>query len=745
MSRPEDQNPQDTLVAPVAESATPETHTALAEAVIETPPMVEAAVAEAPAVAPAIQAPVTEAPPVVEAAAAEPAAEPVLDVAELARQNTEQLNSAFTELLQAEEEDFAAQIKGFTVPELAIALEELGKRDINREAIRKAGQLKRQYDATFEAALNELRQLGADAPAESDGEASEEAPRQQSEAEKELLRRKNELHEQGRRFSAALVAFNKKRNAWETDQQKEKEENSKKKQAILDQLKEIVEKGEVQNINRVRHLQTEWRNIGPVLATDMENFFQTYRAYLDQFYELRQQYNELIDQDRKYNLEEKQRYLKEIDTLIPEDPASVDFNFWQQAVDRVKALHELWKTTGPVSRDISEQLWQDFKTATDKFYDARRIFFEKLDGEREENQTLKQQLIDRVKPYLEFSSNMIDEWRKVSEEVNALQAQFRDLGRAPKEIEQALNKEFRDIVDQFFDRRKEYFRELDEEKSQFIVAKEKLVEVAESLMNSENWRETSETLKQLQREWASTGPDAFRDARKLQKRFRKACDVFFKRMKDTRDTQFAEEDRNLKRKHEVLDRIEALTQAGEAAAREARDEVDQLVNEFEQLGRVPIKAKNSIQARYERVYDAYLKLALDDDSDRDSVRMVARFQKLRSQPGGLMILQREEKKLQGRIKQVDDSISQFENNMAFITKAKSGDKLRADMEGRIEEARQQRNSMAEQLKALRKIMKEEPLKSKNATLDEATSDAIDAANSKAQSVGEDVSEAVSEA
>lgn len=676
----------------------------------ETPPSETAA-------AQAVADPVAESAP---EAAEEPAEEISAEQAALEAQ----LKSALRGLLELEVDDFAARLEQSTLLELTLLMEEMSAQEVDRHLIRKTGKLRKRFDLVFQAELS-----AAKAAAESGAE-------EQSRHTREQANRGN------KRFLAALARFNKAKTEFEGRDQKQKEENSARKRALLEQLKAVVMAEEVAAIEKVRKIQEEWREIGPVLQQDIEDVYQTYRTYCDQFYQMRERYLDLIEQDRKVNLEEKEKIIQEVLTFIPpEGIEDIPRNYWQEATDRVRALHENWKTIGPVPRAQSDEIWQRFKDVTDLFYKAKREFFSHVDAERAQSGATKAQILEQMEPYADVVYDSIDEWRQASDLLNKLRDEWRAAGPAPSDQNTAFNERFKQIMDGFFSRRTAYFGELDSQKDDVIEAKEKLLAQAEILKDSDDWGTTTDLLIQLQREWNETGSDNFKDARKLRKRFRKACDTFFRRKKEHFSNLREAEDENLKQKTAICELVEQRIEDAKVNGSDVLDPDELLVfkEQFDEAGRVPLKAKEKITTRFQTAFNTYLELAIPDSLQREKFALRNRFSGSgaargggRPQRGGggydrgerggydrseriertasagpLSAVELEERKYQKKIKALEEQISQYENNFFFISQSKSSDSFRKDIEVKISQAKVLKDQLETRLKALRDMKRQQ--------------------------------------
>ncbi|MCS6905353.1 MAG: DUF349 domain-containing protein [Bacteroidia bacterium] len=557
--------------------------------------------------------------------------------------------------------------------------------EINRNNIRKVGRLKKAFDQLYQSKVKQIK----DTIPDSDIEARE--------------KERERLSKLKTKFEASLQKFNERKNEFEEQDKKIKQANIDKKKALLDELREIVMSEDVTAIEKVRKIQENWKQIGPVPVEEAEIIYQSYRHFIEQFYRLRDSYNELVEQDRKINLEEKEKLISELISLIPTDVSKVEPGYWQDAAEKVKSLHELWKTIGPVPRSKSDEVWKRFKDYTDQFYSLRRSFFEQLDNQRLHNAERKKELLLKFQEYANYESSNLEDWRRATEEIQSLQRQWKEIGSAPASINKDLNTQMRKLVDDFFERRKSYFGELDQEKEEILEKKRSLLRQAEELKNNEDWIATAEMLKQIQKEWKTTGPDNFKEAKKLRKSFRRACDIFFKRHKQHFQELRAQEEENLKKKQAICEQMEALLEKGEGE--NIKEEIQKLKQEFEAIGRVPIKEKDKIQSRFHKLYTRFLQKIIKDPYERDLLTLESKIKVLQSLPNGAQRFQQEERKYIKKIKALEDKIQQYETNFMFISQSKGSDSLRRQIESKIKSAKERKQRLEQSLKIMRQASK----------------------------------------
>jgi hypothetical protein len=312
-----------------------------------------------------------------------------------------------------------------------------------------------------------------------------------------------------------------------------------------------------------------------------------------------------------------------------------------------------------------------------------------------------------VKEIARFSSDDIKLWREKGDELKVLQDKWREIGQVPFKMMNDMNKEFREAVNIFFDKRSEVFGELDKERDGVLKKKEELVNKALELKDSEDWQPTANALKALQREWGTTGPDVFRDAVKLRKKFRKACDHFFDRYKAHMDASKSEEDDNLKKKRTLNDEIGKLLSDAKDNFEAIREEVETRIDAWMEVGLVPIKARDKVETDFERLVEKFYRTLIPNATERRLIIDELRFRKLKHRPNGDRRMDQEDNRLKRRQQGLEEQIAQFENNISFIAPGKKGDELRKQIQDKINIAREELKLVKAEVKRLREIQKAE--------------------------------------
>ncbi|MCE3006965.1 MAG: DUF349 domain-containing protein [Bacteroidetes bacterium] len=604
------------------------------------------------------------------------------------REGERQFRAVLISTLSLNSKDFGEAIAQSSLKELGLLMEVIAGEPLSRNRVRHAGQLKKQFDTRYAAELARLKEVS---PEDKAGQAE-----------------KQEVSDLSFRFSEAMGTFNKAKGSFEETDRKSREESTVQKEALLAELRALVLKEDARMSKEVQAIQQKWKALGPVVPFKAEEINESYKALLDQFYSLRSNYMELVDQDRRVNLEQKQALIQTLQQLgKPTDEQALDPTYWSTRTDRVNALHAEWKALGPVPRKESEPVWEAFKAANNQFYEARRRFYTTRDELREHNQDLKAQMLEQVQLYAHFSSEDATAWQQATEELKALQEQWFAHGPAPKEVNAELNRRFKKEVNAFFDAKSTFYKSIDDKRAELVKRKEELATQADALKDSEDWEPTIETLKKLQHDWKQTGPDTYKEARKPQKRFRHACDTFFTRLKNRHKAALEQEEQNLERKTAELAKLEALLtqqpenmdEATKAVLRLAAEDIQKA---YAAIGDVPRRAAGKMAAKWQAAWNQYLSLVVEDASQLAKIQQESKFLSIRNDQGE-EALDREYKRMSRLLRELEEEIQQYQNNILFIAKGKKGDPLRADIQQKIEQAEKKRAKLDKEFKVLKRM------------------------------------------
>jgi hypothetical protein len=493
------------------------------------------------------------------------------------------------------------------------------------------------------------------------------------------------------KFYANYKALKDRKAKYYNELEKRRQKNYDDKNAILQQIKALVEGGDTSkgSLEKLKELQQKWKEIGPVPPQQADALYSTYDALLDRFYSQKSIEIELIELDRRKNLAAKQEICEKAEALA----ASENIN---TAISALNKLKDEYKSIGPVPKDQQDAIWQRFKAAADAIYERKRKASAEMRRVLEENMKSKQELCIKIEPFAEYNSDRITDWNAKTKEIMALQAEWEKIGPAPKEVAKDINKQFWSNFKQFFAAKGRFFDQLEKSRQENLSQKIELCLQAEALKDNSDWDAVTATLKKLQEQWKKIGsvPESQREA--VYQRFKAACDYFFERKRNRSQAQEKEFDTNLAKKRTICEQIEAL-----AAAKETDlAKLEELHKAFLAIGFVPRNQIEKITDRLENAITSFLKNLDMPEEEREKIKFRLQMQSLEGNPDAGRIIAKQEQALRKKIAAMENDISLWKNNLDFFANSKTADKLRRDFQMKIDAAESHLDKLRSQLRAL---------------------------------------------
>ena len=485
----------------------------------------------------------------------------------------------------------------------------------------------------------------------------------------------NPFAEIERGFKSIYNTYRKERAEYNRQLEKERENNLALKEAVIADLKVLLEKQEDVNATfpEFREIQNRWRAVGPVPAQSYRNINETYQLYVEQFYDMVKINRELRDLDFKKNLEAKEEFCAQAETLAESSNVV-------EAFRELQKLHEQWKEYGPVAKEYREQIWDRFKAATSVINKKYQAFFEGLKEQQAENLAKKSVLCEKVEEIAEREVANSNEWNAFSKEIEDIQKEWKTIGFASKKDNQKIYDRFRAACDKFYGRKRDFYNEYKDSINVNLEKKIAICEEAEALKTSTEWKKTADRYIALQKEWKEIGAVPRKKSEQLWKRFRAACDEFFAE----RDKNAKPENDfygNLKAKQRLVEEIKAYEVTETEADAEALKAFQARWNE---IGFVPFKEKDKIaQAYKDAVHDKF------PNNGRNA----------RRGRGGKPQLSEKDRLIQ-KYHSLEQDIVTYENNIGFFAMSKNSEPLIKQMQERIAQAKEELKALAEQVKAL---------------------------------------------
>ena len=468
-------------------------------------------------------------------------------------------------------------------------------------------------------------------------------------------------------FKGVYANYKRERAEFNRQQDAQREDNFVAKQAVIEDLKALVEKQEdvSSTFPAFRELQNRWREIGPVPATKFRDLNDTYQFYVEKFYDMVKINRDLGDLDFKKNLEAKQEFCEAAEKLAEDDNVV-------EAFRELQKLHEQWKEYGPVAKEYRDSIWDRFKAATAVINKKYQAHFEGQKEKQQENLEEKTKLCEQVEAIAEKEVKSSGEWNQLSTEIEEIQKKWRTIGFATKKENQKIYDRFRAACDKFFARKREYYSQFKDSMNENMEKKLSIIEKVEALKDSKEWKKTTEAIIALQKEWKEIGAVPRKKSEQLWKRFRAACDEFFAE-RDKNSKPENDYYGNLRAKKALIDEINAYEPKDAEADRAAAQE---FAEKWRNIGFVPYKEKESIQKAYSEAIQA----KFPDYSPR-TARSAARGAAPARKPVS------EKDRLVQEYNKLQQDIVTYENNIGFFSASKNSEPLIKQMQERIDAAK----------------------------------------------------------
>lgn len=497
-------------------------------------------------------------------------------------------------------------------------------------------------------------------------------------------------------FKAAMNVIKQKRAELQAELDRQKEENLQKKQEILERIKVLSATPEEANqaYKEFKELQNQWKELTLVPAEKANELWKTYQLYVEQYYDQLKLNNEFREYDFKKNLEIKTRLCETAEKLNEE--ADVISAFQQ-----LQALHQEFKETGPVAKELREEIWARFKAASTAVNKRHQQYFEELKQKEEENLAHKTALCEKIEAIDLTAVKTAAAWEAQTQQIIEMQKEWRTIGFAPQKMNVKIFERFRGACDRFFTEKAAFFKRLKEEQAQNLAKKTELCEKAEALKDSTDWKATADKLMQIQKEWKTIGAVPKKHSESLWQRFIGACDYFFEQKGKNTASQRGEEKENLQKKEQVIEKLKTLLESDEEENKQ--DAVKELMKEWNEIGFVPFKEKDKIYKAYHETVDQLFK-ALNMSAARRRLDNFKNNLKNDAKEGG-QGLSRERERLVRAYENKRSEIKTYENNLGFLTcSSKKGSSLLNEMNKKMEKLKDELNLIGEKIAAIDKEM-----------------------------------------
>ena len=492
-------------------------------------------------------------------------------------------------------------------------------------------------------------------------------------------------------FKAEMGIIKEKRQRLFKEQEQEKQENLQKKLDIIEKIKGMVTSPEEANksYKEFKALQDEWKEIKNVPAEKANELWRNYQLYVEQFYDLLKLNSEAREYDFKKNLELKTKLCEAAEKLADEPDVISAFH-------QLQKLHQEYRETGPVAKELREEIWNRFKAASTVINKRHQQHFEELRTKEEDNLSRKTALCEKVEAIAAEENKGSGDWERHTKEIIDIQTEWKKIGFAPQKMNVKIFERFRAACDDFFGRKAEYFKGLKDTFKENAEKKRALIEKAKALQDSTEWKSTSDKLINLQKEWKTIGMVPKKLGDQLWEEFLGACNKFFEARNAAGAGGRGEERQNLEKKRDVIERLKA---AAEEKAENLQEKVQQLVEEYQGIGHVPFKEKDKIYEEYHAVLDKLYK----DLNITVAKRRLNKFKDNLKQVAerGENALDNERARLMRQYEQLKAEVQTYENNLGFLNaSSKKGNSLIDEMNRKVQKLKDEVQLVREKIKAI---------------------------------------------
>ena len=494
-------------------------------------------------------------------------------------------------------------------------------------------------------------------------------------------------------FKAEMGVVKERRAKFAQEQEEIKQENLKKKLDIIEKIKAMVTSPEMANksYQEFKQLQTEWKELKLVPADKANELWRNYQLYVEQFYDLLKLNNEAREYDFKKNLEIKTRLCEAAEHLADEEDVISAFH-------QLQKLHQEFRETGPVAKELRDDIWARFKAASTVVNKRHQQHFEELRAKEENNLARKTELCEKVEEIAKTDAKGASEWEKLTKAIIDIQTEWKTIGFAPQKMNVKIFERFRAACDTFFSRKAEYFKDIRQKFAENAEKKKALVEQAKALQDSTDWKATTDKIIALQKEWKTIGIVPKKLGDDLWNEFKDACNKFFEaRNAINADSRNAERE-NLNQKRSIIEQLNALA---EDTGEEIKEKVQKLIEQYQSIGHVPFKEKDKLYKEYHDIVDRLYKNLNISASRRRLDNFKNNLKQMADK--GANVLDNERARLMRKYETIRSEVQTYENNLGFLNaSSKKGNSLIDEMNRQVEKLRNEMNLVREKIRAIDK-------------------------------------------
>ena len=490
-------------------------------------------------------------------------------------------------------------------------------------------------------------------------------------------------------YNTLLSDYKKQRDAHYNAIEKQMDDNLNKRFEVIEGLKNLIENADANTMYKdFKVLQDSWRSIGPVSKTRYNDTWKTYHHHVERFYDLLHLSNDFRDLDFKNNLEEKLKIVAKAEALA----ASTDVN---DAFKELQDLHKIWKEDiGPVAKDVREDVWQKFSAATKKIHDKRHEHFRDMKSKYQEIITKKLEVIARLNAYDTSGNKSHKDWQNSINDVEKLRQEYFNVGKLPYAKSEEVWQKFKTATKKFNSSKNHFYKDEKSEQQENLKKKQALIEVAESLKESEDWVVATEAMKKIQSDWKEIGhvPRKFSDD--IWKKFKAACNAYFDRYHDQKNAVSKEQ-------QALVDAKKAYLESLKEEKEHSKESVLEAINTWKELGPLPRNVRH-LEGKFNKQIDRLLESLSLDKKEVSMLKFTYVVDGLAANED-YRKLDSEQLFVRKKIDEVVKEMQQLENNLGFFSNAKDDNPLVLNVKKRVLEFKEDLDIWKEKLNYIKKL------------------------------------------
>ncbi len=496
-------------------------------------------------------------------------------------------------------------------------------------------------------------------------------------------------------FNNAFAVYKQKRQVYLDEQENQKQKNLESKMIILEELKALIDSEETlkKTYDEFKTLQDRWKEIGMVPKKEVNNLWQSYHFYVERFFDKVKINKELRDLDLKKNLELKISLCEKAEELLLESSILKSFKALQ-------LLHQQWKEVGPVPQDKKDEIWERFKTTSDKLNSLRHEHYGQLQDDQKNNFIAKTAICEKAEEIIERENTNIKDWQENTDQITELLKVWKTIGPAPRKQNDEVWDRFKTSLDAFFAAKKDYFQKIKDEQLNNYNIKLDLCAQAEAIKSSTDWKSTTQELIRLQKDWKNIGPVPRKQSEKIWKRFRAACDEFFTSKSEFFNNIGKHEQDNLKLKEDLIKKVEEFE--FDTNKNHNLDALKTFQRDWTDIGHVPIKEKERLQAQFRNAINKQLDKLNISRAEIQTLNYKVRVEDMKDRPNAGKMISHERNLLMSKRKKMEEEVKLWENNIGFLANSKKASLLKEEFEKKINDGKKEIEVLTTKIKLLDK-------------------------------------------